>query len=200
MTVFAAGVSATWMLTRASGAVSLLLLTAAFALGVADVARWRSRSWPRFAIDALHRNIALLALAFVALHVLTTVLDGFVHIGLLAAVVPFTNGYKGGFWLGLGAVALDLFLALIATSLLRRRIGLRTWRAVHWAAYACWPVALLHALGTGSDAARPWMLGLALGCAAVVGAAVIARLAHGGFGAAGGERAAVRPRQEALTR
>ncbi|HEX4806615.1 MAG TPA: ferric reductase-like transmembrane domain-containing protein [Conexibacter sp.] len=182
MTVFAAGVSATWMLTRAYGAVSLLLLTAAFALGVADVARWRSRTWPRFAIDALHRNIALLALAFVVVHVLTTVLDRFVSIGLAAAVVPFSNGYRGGFWLGLGAVAFDLFVALIATSMLRRRIGLRVWRAVHWAAYACWPVALLHAVGTGTDASQPWMLGLALGCTAAIGAAVIARLTLGGAG------------------
>jgi predicted ferric reductase len=195
MTVFAAGVSATWMLTRASGAVSLLLLTAAFALGIADVARWRSRTWPRFAVDALHRNLALTALAFVALHVVTTVLDRFVHIGLLAAVVPFSNSYKG-FWLGLGAVAFDLFLALIVTSLLRRRIGLRAWRAVHWAAYACWPVALAHALGTGTDASRPWMLGLAIGCTAVIGAAVIARLAHG----ESGERPSGRARAGALTR
>jgi predicted ferric reductase len=196
MTVFAAGVSATWMLTRASGAVSLLLLTAVFALGIADVARWRSRAWPRFAVDALHRNLALMALAFLALHVLTTVLDRFVHIGLLAAVVPFSNSYRGGFWLGLGAVAFDLFLALIATSLLRRRIGVRAWRAVHWAAYACWPVALLHAVGTGTDASQPWMLGLALGCTAVIGAAVIARLTHGESGG----RASARGRERALTR
>jgi len=211
MTVFAAGVSATWMLTRASGAVSLLLLTAAFALGVADVARWRSRMWPRFAVDALHRNLALLALAFVVLHVLTTVLDSFVHIGLLAAVLPFSNGYRGGFWLGLGTVAFDLFLALIATSLLRRRIGLRVWRTVHWAAYACWPVALLHSVGTGTDAAQPWMLALALGCTAAIGAAIIARLTlrdgGGGVGAPRREPAEppptvrrVRTRQGALTR
>jgi len=200
MTVLATGVSATWMLTRASGAVSLLLLSAAFALGIADVARWRSRTWPRFAIDALHRNLALMALAFVGVHILTTVLDRFVHIGLLAAVVPFGNGYRGGFWLGLGALSFDLLLALIATSLLRRRIGVRTWRAVHWAAYACWPVALLHGIGTGTDAARPWMLALSLGCTAVVGAAVIARLAHGGFGAGGTRDAALRPRTGALSR
>lgn len=208
MTVFAAGVSATWMLTRASGAVSLLLLTAAFALGIADVARWRSRTWPRFAIDALHRNLALMAVAFVGLHVLTTVVDRFVHIGLLAAVLPFSNSYRGGFWLGLGAVAFDLLLALIVTSMLRRRIGLRVWRAVHWAAYACWPVALLHAVGTGTDASRPWMLALALGSTAVIGAAIVARLTHGGFGStrnddpdaasgAGAQRPAVRRRTQA---
>lgn len=187
MTVLAAAPSATWTLTRASGAVSLLLLTAAFALGIADVARWRSRSWPRFAIDALHRNLALMAVAFVALHVVTTVLDRFVHIGFLAAFVPFSNSYKE-LWLSLGAVAFDLLLALILTSMLRRHVGVRTWRAVHWTAYACWPVALLHALGTGTDASRSWMIALALACTAVVGAAVIARLMHGGFLGATGTR------------
>lgn len=175
MTIFAATTSATWLLTRASGAVSLLLLTATFALGIADVARWRSRTWPRFAVDALHRNLALLAVAFVGVHVFTTLIDKYVSIGVVAAFVPFSNGYKT-FFLGLGALAFDLLLALIVTSMLRQRIGVRVWKAVHWAAYACLPVALIHALGTGSDASQPWMLGLALGCVAVVAAAIVARL------------------------
>jgi methionine sulfoxide reductase heme-binding subunit len=175
MTLFAATTSATWLLTRASGAVSLLLLTATFALGIVDVARWRSRAWPRFAVDALHRNLALLAVAFVGVHVFTTLIDGFVSIGVVAAFVPFSNGYKTLF-LGLGALAFDLLLALLVTSALRRRIGPRVWRAVHWAAYACLPVALIHALGTGSDASQPWMLGLAAGCVAMIAAAILVRL------------------------
>jgi sulfoxide reductase heme-binding subunit YedZ len=199
MSPFAAATSATWLLTRASGAVSLLLLTAAFALGVADVARWRSRTWPRFAVDALHRNLALLAVAFVGVHVLTTLIDQFVSVGVIAAFVPFSGSYRP-FWLGLGALALDLLLALIATSVLRHRIGVRVWQAVHWAAYACLPVALVHALGTGSDASRPWMLGLALGCAGVVAAAIVARLSlvrpHDGLRAAD----APAPRREGLAR
>ena len=175
----AATTSATWLLTRASGAVSLLLLTATLALGIADVARWRTRGWPRFAIDALHRNLSLLAVAFVFVHVVTTILDTFVSIGPLAAVLPFSNGYKT-FWLGLGALAFDLLLALMITGALRRQIGVRIWRAVHWAAYACWPLALVHALGTGSDASQTWMLGLALGCTGVVAVALATRLALGG--------------------
>lgn len=179
MSVLAATTSATWLLTRATGAVSLLLLTTTFALGIADVSRWRSRRWPRFAIDALHRNVSLLAVAFVAVHVVTTLIDQFVSIGLVSAVVPFTGSYRP-FWLGLGALAFDLLLALILTGVLRRWIGARVWRAVHWAAYVCWPVALLHALGTGSDASRPWMVGLALGCGAAIAGAVAVRLAERG--------------------
>ena len=179
MSVFATTTSATWLLTRATGAVSLLLLTATFALGIADVSRWRSRRWPRFAIDALHRNVSLLAVAFVAVHVFTTLIDQFVSIGVVAAFVPFSNGYKT-FFLGLGALAFDLLLALMVTSMLRRRIGARVWRAVHWAAYACWPVALVHALGTGSDASRPWMVALALACSAVIAGALAVRLGERG--------------------
>ena len=179
MTPLAATLSATWLLTRASGAVSLLLLSAALVLGIVDVARWRSSRWPRFVIDALHRNLSLLAVVFVAIHVVSTVLDRFVSIGFASAFVPFTNGYRT-LWLGLGALAFDILLALIATGLLRRHVGHRLWRAIHWAAYACWPLALLHALGTGSDASRPWMLAIALGSAAAVAVAVVTRVALAG--------------------
>jgi predicted ferric reductase len=178
VTVLAA-TSATWTLTRASGAVALLLLSGALVLGIVDVARWSSPGFPRFVIDALHRNLSLLAIVFVAIHVVTTVLDQFVSIGLLAAVLPFSNGYKA-FWLGLGALSFDILLALVATSLLRRHVGHRLWRAIHWAAYACWPLALLHALGTGSDASRPWMLAVGLGSAAAVAVAIVSRLALAG--------------------
>ncbi|MFI5005333.1 MAG: ferric reductase-like transmembrane domain-containing protein [Solirubrobacterales bacterium] len=174
----AAGPSVDWYLTRSSGAVSLLLLTLAVALGVADVQRWSSPRWPRFVVDTLHRNASLLALAFLALHVITAVLDTFAPISLVAAFVPFVSSYRP-FWLGLGAVALDLMLAVIVTSLLRRRIGERAWRITHWFVYACWPIAMLHSLGTGSDVKSTWLLALSVACLAVVLAAVLARTLGG---------------------
>lgn len=173
---FAATLSATWILTRGSGVVSLLLLSATLVLGIVDVTRWRARSLPRFVIDALHRNVALLAVAFVAVHVFTTVIDKFVAISLVDAVVPFAGSYKT-LWLGLGAIGFDLLLALIATGLLRQRIGYRAWRLTHWLAYACWPVAMLHAVGMGTDASQTWMLGLALVCGGAVAVAIVTRLA-----------------------
>jgi methionine sulfoxide reductase heme-binding subunit len=169
-----AGPSIDWYLTRSLGAVALLLLSVAVALGVADVRRWSTPAWPRFVVDTLHRNVSLLALAFLALHVLTAVLDSFASISLLDAFVPFAGSYRP-FWLGLGAVALDLLLAVILTSLLRPRIGPAAWRAVHWLVYACWPLALLHTLGTGSDVTSAWLLALSVACLALVAAAVLAR-------------------------
>jgi sulfoxide reductase heme-binding subunit YedZ len=178
MMVAAAGSNSTalWYLTRGTGTVALLLLTASLAFGIADVARWSSPRWPRFVIDAVHGTLSLAAVVLVGAHVITSVLDPFAPIRLTDAVVPFAGRYRP-VWVGLGAVSFDLLLALVVTSLLRRRIGARAWRAVHWTAYACWPLALVHTLGTGSDVRRGWMLILALACTAVVAVAIAVRIA-----------------------
>src|SRR6202035_3909137 len=112
--------------------------------------RWSTARWPRFVVDGLHRNISLLAMAFLVAHILTSVLDSFAPISLIDSVIPFTGAYRP-FWLGLGAVAFDLLLAVTATSLLRQRMGFASWRAIHWLTYLSWPIALLHGIGTGSD-------------------------------------------------
>jgi predicted ferric reductase len=174
----ASGPSLYWYLTRSTGAVALLLLTVAIALGVLDVARWSTPRWPRFVVDSLHRNVSLLAMVFLVLHILTSVLDSFAPISLVDAFIPFTGAYRP-FWLGLGAVSFDLLLAVTATSLLRRHMGFARWRAVHWLTYASWPIALLHGFGTGSDVKSGWLLALSIGCMAVVVAAILARVLRG---------------------
>src|SRR5262249_35444869 len=156
-----------WYATRATGLVTMLLLTASVLLGILTTGRFVGGSWPRFLTVGLHRTLALLTVTFLALHVGTTVVDQFVSIPLTAAFLPFTTPYKGA-WLGLGAVALDLLIALVATSLVRNRLGLRTWRWVHWAASVCWPVALVHGLGAGSGRSPLWVFVLPIAWAAVV--------------------------------
>jgi hypothetical protein len=172
----AAGPSAYWFLARGTGAVALVLLTASVVLGVLGSVRFAAPNWPRFTIDALHRDVSLLVLALLVLHVVTSVLDSFAPITLLDAVIPFGSSYRP-LWLGLGALAFDLLLAVLVTSLLRRHFGYRSWRAVHWLAYASWPVAVFHGLGTGSDTKAWWMLALTGVCVAAVLAAVLARIA-----------------------
>lgn len=179
MTPFlAAGPSLYWYLTRSTGAVALLLLTAAVVLGIVEVRRWSSPDWPRFVLDALHRNVALLAMVFLCLHILTSALDSFASIPLIDAIVPFAGSYRP-FWLGLGALAFDLLLAVTITSLLRQRMGYASWRAIHWLTYASWPIALLHGFGTGSDVRSTWFLALSVACLLAVLAAVIVRVADG---------------------
>ena len=151
------GPSAYWYLARGTGAVALVLLTASVVLGILGSVRFAAARWPRFAIDAVHRDISLLVLVVLVIHIVTSVLDGFAPITLLDGVIPFNSPYRP-LWLGLGTLSFDLLVAIAVTSLVRRRLGYRAWRAVHWLAYASWPVAVLHGLGTGSDVKQWWML------------------------------------------
>jgi hypothetical protein len=167
--------TALWYLTRGSGVVALLLLTATTVLGVLTAGRWRSERWPRFAVAALHRNLTLVGLVFIGIHVGTTIADGYAPIGIKDVFVPFTSQYRP-VWLGFGALTLDLLLAIGISSVLRKHIGYRTWRALHWSAYATWPLALAHGLGSGSDARYGWMAALSLGCLALVIVSVTVRL------------------------
>lgn len=164
-----------WYTVRAAGAVSLILLTAVVCLGIVSALRWTGPAWPRFLTVGLHRNLALLALVVLALHIVLAVVDPYTALGWRAAVIPFAVGYRR-LWLGLGSVAVYLILALVVTSLLRTVIGLRVWRLVHWAAYACWPVAMIHGMGTGTDFRLTWMVIVDVVCAAAVSAAVVLRL------------------------
>jgi len=176
---FAATVSpsAYWYLARGTGAVALVLLTASVVIGIVGTVRFASPRWPRFAIDAVHRDVSLLVLVVLAIHIITSVLDGFAPISLLDGVIPFVTPYRP-LWMGLGTLAFDLLLAIAITSVVRRRLGYRAWRAVHWLAYASWPVAVLHGLGTGSDVKQWWMLGLTAACIVAVLVAVWTRLSH----------------------
>jgi sulfoxide reductase heme-binding subunit YedZ len=173
-----AGPSVYWYLTRGSGAVSLVLLTVSVVIGIAGSLRVSGGRWPRFAVETVHRDVSLMVVVFLVIHIATSVLDTFAPISLTAAVIPFGASYRP-LWLGLGALSFDLILALTITSLARRRLGYQTWRAVHWLAYASWPVAVLHGVGTGSDTKVWWMLALTAACLAVVAAAIGLRLARG---------------------
>ena len=169
--------SAFWYASRATGIVALLLLTAVLVLGILVNRQGRLPGLPRFAVTSLHRNLSLLAVVFIAVHVFTAVLDTFVSIPLLSAVIPFASGYER-LWLGLGAISLDLMIAMIVTSLLRGRLNRVVWRAIHLLAYLSWPVAFAHSIGSSKDLQTGWMLDMAVGCALIVAAAVIWRLAH----------------------
>ena len=167
------GGTLTWYVSRATGVVSLVFLTVSVLLGILTSFRWSSPNWPRFVVEFVHRNVSLLIVAFVAVHVVVVVADSFAPIGVLDAVIPFISAYRP-LWLGFGALAFDLVVALVVTSLLRHRLGYRTWRVVHWLAYLCWPVAVLHGLGTGTDTTSGLVLVLTAACVvAVLGAAAL---------------------------
>lgn len=179
VTLASSGPSPLWYATRAAGTASLVLLTATVGLGVAAAGRYAPQRIGRFEVSALHRNLSVVTLVFLALHIVTAEADTFTHIGWPATVLPFASSYRP-LWVGLGAVSLDLLLAVLITSAVRQKIGQRLWKAVHWAAYASWPFALFHAAGTGTDTRLAPQLALYAVCLAAVLGAVWWRLARAG--------------------
>jgi len=175
MSAIGAGSQGLWFVSRASGLAVLASFSAVMVLGVAQRLGSAPRRWPRFAVAELHRTLALFSVAFLALHVVTAILDPYVSIGWAATVLPFASGYRT-LAVGLGTLAVDFGGAVLLTSLARVRLGWRAWRAVHWLAYVAWPVAFVHALTAGNDL-RIWWVALAVwGSAVAVATAAVARL------------------------
>ena len=166
-----------WYATRGAGMVSLVLLTAAVVLGITSAMRWQTASWPRFLTTGLHRNLALTTLVFLAIHIVTAVVDPFTALGWRSALIPFSSSYRT-FWLGLGAVAMYLLLAIMITSLLRPLFRYHAWRVVHWLTYAMWPIAMVHGFMTGTDRRFSWMLFIDGACVAGVLLAVLWRISR----------------------
>jgi len=164
-----------WFANRGTGFVLLVLLTLSSMLGVLSTARMSTRLWPRMLSQGLHRNVSMLAVTFLAVHVTTAVLDTFVDIRWWHVLVPFSGSYMP-LWLGLGSVSFDLLIAITLTSLLRHRMSHRPWRTIHVMAYAAWGLGLLHGLGMGTDASSAWGTALNYGCICVVLVAVVARV------------------------
>jgi len=163
-----------WYLNRSSGVVALVLLTVTTVLGVLALGGRPGSRVPRFVVQSVHRNVALIAVVTVVVHVVTAVVDEFVDISWWHAIVPFTGGYER-VWLGLGAAALDLLLVVTVSSLLRHRMRRRTWYSLHQAVYLLWLASVLHGAGMGTDLGNRWWP-VTIGCVAVVTAAVAWRL------------------------
>lgn len=166
---------AVWYLMRGSGVVTLILFSLVVALGIATTKRWRLARLPRFVTLGLHRNVSLLAVAFLGIHIGTALLDSYAHVSLTRLFVPVPSS-RYGLFLGLGALSLDLLVAVVVTSLLRHRLGRRVWKSIHWLAYASWPLAFFHSIGIGTDRAAGWFVDTAVACAGLIALTVFWRL------------------------
>lgn len=159
-----------WILARATGLTAYVLLTCSVLAGLVVKSRPFGMALKPATATDLHRTLAFLSLGALALHGLALVLDGTVEIGLGALLVPGLAPYRP-LWTGLGVVAGELMLLVYASFSLRRRIGQRNWRRLHWATYATFAAATAHGLMAGTDSAASWALGLYLGAVGAVAAA-----------------------------
>jgi sulfoxide reductase heme-binding subunit YedZ len=184
---------ALWLLGRGTGVAALLLLTLSMGLGVLTAGRYVSKEVPRFALTEIHRRASLAATVLLGVHLVSLWADPVAQLRAVDLLVPFL-GARNPVWWGLGTLGMDLVAVLVVTSLLRSRMPYGVWRRLHWLSYATWPLAFLHALGSGTDAGTWWLRGVALGCFVAVAAAAGYRLAGMDVEPSTGPRVRVSPR------
>ena len=158
-----------WFVARASGLTAYALLTSSVLMGLVVKSR-PLRRLRQAAVTDLHRFLALLGLGMVALHGIALLLDSTVHIPVLGLFVPGLVGYRT-VATAVGVVTAELMLLVYVSFALRKRIGTRNWRRLHWATYAVFAGATVHGLAAGTDSGRPWAVGLYLGAMGLVAAA-----------------------------
>jgi len=163
-----------WLLARASGLTAYVMLTLSVVAGLAVKAR-PFRSLKPAAVTDLHRILALLGLGALAGHAAALVLDTTVHVSIAALFVPGLISYRP-VWTSLGILAAELMVLVYASFSVRRRIGTKNWRRLHWATYALFALATVHGLAAGTDSSRPWAFGLYLVAVASVAAATAWRI------------------------
>ncbi len=156
-----------WYVTRATGLVALVLFTVVVCLGTFVSNRVGGTSVGRFELNELHRSVSLVAMAFLVVHIVTTVIDSYVPTGWLSAVVPLTSHYQR-VDVAIGAVAFDLMLAVWASSLMRARIANGSWRFIHWFSWLAFVAAIVHSFLIGTDARSGTGLAVVVLCAAAV--------------------------------
>ena len=151
-----------WILARATGLTAYALLTTSMLAGLVVKSRPFGRAVKTASVMDTHRFLSMLAISAIAVHGLTLVLDSTVHIGLAALLVPGLSAYRT-VAVGLGVAAAELMVLVTVSFSLRKRIGQRMWRRLHWATYGIFALATAHGLAAGTDSSRPWVFGLYLG-------------------------------------
>lgn len=161
-----------WYTTRATGIVTLVLFTLVVTLGTLVSNRIGGTMVGRFELNELHRSISIVAMIFLAIHVLTTIVDSYVSTGIISIIVPMTSQFKR-VSVALGAVGFDLIVAVWLSSIMKSRIENRSWRFIHWFSWLAFTASIAHAYLTGTDTKDGAGLVLVIVCSLiVVGAAL----------------------------
>ena len=159
-----------WILARAAGFTAYILLALSVLAGIVLKSRpFGNRLKPATVTDT-HRTLAVLGLGALMIHATALVFDATVAMPVSALLVPGLSPYRP-LWVGLGVVAAELMVVVYASFSMRRRIGVKNWRRLHWATYAIFALATVHGLAAGTDSSRTWALAVYLGAVASIAAA-----------------------------
>jgi predicted ferric reductase len=145
-----------WYLSRATAFVSLSLLWVSMALGL-GVTNKMARFWPGTpAAFAIHEYVSLLGLAFAMFHALIILGDKYINFSLVQLLTPFSTLEYKPFWVGLGQVGFYIWALVALSFYVRKTIGQKTWRLLHYLSFGMYFLALFHGIFSGTDSSMAW--------------------------------------------
>jgi len=148
-----------WYLSRATAFVSFGMLWASMMLGV-GITNKMSRLWPGSpAAFAMHEYFSLLGLGFAAFHALILLGDHYTHFSLLQLLLPFGTGNFKPLWVGLGQLGFYSWAIVLVSFYVRKQIGQKPWRVLHYISFLTYLGALVHGLYSGTDTGLTWVQG-----------------------------------------
>ena len=165
----------TWYMARAGGILAFVLLTASVVVGLLLSGRARLRSWPRFALEDVHRFLGVLAGSFILLHGAALLVDGYLPFSLTNLLVPGTAPYRP-LAVAAGVISAELLVALALTNRYRKALSHRFWRRAHYLNFGVWLLALLHGITAGTDTGSTWATAMYLTAAGLVGGLTASRI------------------------
>jgi len=143
-----------WYISRGAGLVGYLLLWAATAWGLVISTKVARGLVAAPLAMGLHEFLSLASLAFAALHALVLLGDRYIDFSLADIVYPFAASYRPG-WVGLGQLGLYMSAGLTLSFYLRKRIGAKTWRQLHYLTFLAYGMVAVHGLAAGTDSSAP---------------------------------------------
>lgn len=144
-----------WYISRVSGVLAWLLITFSVMWGMVQSGALGRPALPPALAFGLHNFLSLAGLALAGLHGLILLGDSYLKLSLADIAIPFIGSYKPGLT-GLGILAFYLMAILTATFYLRKKLGYKTFRVIHYASYAAYLLALWHAWALGTDSGTLW--------------------------------------------
>jgi predicted ferric reductase len=143
-----------WYMARAAGIVSYLLLWLSTLWGLMLSTKFISKRLPAPIIYGMHEFLAILSLVFMALHTFVLLGDDYIKFNLWHLAVPFIAPYQP-FWTGLGTIGFYLSTAMTGSFYIRKQIGQKVWRILHYLTFITYLVALAHGAVAGTDSSLP---------------------------------------------
>ena len=155
--IFGSDIKVFWYISRGSAVIAYLLLWLSMLLGLMMTNRM-TRPWPGPAIsNEFHQFISILGLAFVFIHAFILMGDQYIHYTLAQVLIPFTSVDYRPLWVGLGQIGLYVWIGVVFSFYVRKKIGNRTWRLLHYASFLLFAGSLLHGITSGTDSSELWM-------------------------------------------